>query len=433
MTPVIRSLPPVDDAEKREALERVLASRTFKRSDQLKVLLRYICEAEISGRGESLSEYTVAVEGLRRPSDYSALEDGAARNRIHALRQRLEQYYKTSPDPVQIVLPKGTYRPAFERVIADRPSPSAAELVLVDDRSRPASTVLWKRRITLGTAGVICALAMLMTAGAVMLTLRGERVAPVLAEAWGPLLANNGHPLICIATQAQIALTRRPYSETGERNIATDELMQWYQGLGGLAPGQKIFSGRSLNSPFWGDAAGALAAGRILSLAGAPLEVLPEAAVQLPALSKRNVLLFGRPSYSNAVELYLRDMPFSVFVGDERQAPAIRNVSPKNGEPGEYEQTATSRNAYGLITVTPNGADGKLRTVVFSGLLSPGAEAASEFFASERHMLRLESLFRKEGFAGFPPSYQVVVRCNVFDAAALDVEYVAHRAVAKRD
>jgi len=32
--------------EKRQALERVIASRTFSRSDQLRGFLRYICEAE---------------------------------------------------------------------------------------------------------------------------------------------------------------------------------------------------------------------------------------------------------------------------------------------------------------------------------------------------------------------------------------------------
>ena len=72
------------EEEKREALQRVLDSTTFHRSDQLKSLLRYVCEREIAGTGDSLNEYSVAIEALGRPRDYSALGDGSVRNRGHS-------------------------------------------------------------------------------------------------------------------------------------------------------------------------------------------------------------------------------------------------------------------------------------------------------------------------------------------------------------
>ena len=40
-------LPAISDEEKRLALTRVLESRTFGRSDQLRAFLRYVCEAEL--------------------------------------------------------------------------------------------------------------------------------------------------------------------------------------------------------------------------------------------------------------------------------------------------------------------------------------------------------------------------------------------------
>jgi len=57
--------------EKRQALERVIASRTFSRSDQLRAFLRYICEAEFEGRAQELNEYVLGVSVLGRPHDYS--------------------------------------------------------------------------------------------------------------------------------------------------------------------------------------------------------------------------------------------------------------------------------------------------------------------------------------------------------------------------
>jgi hypothetical protein len=69
--------------------------------------------------------------------------------------------------------------------------------------------------------------------------------------------------------------------------------------------------------------------------------------------------------------------------------------------------------------------------VVFSGTLSPGTQAASEFFSSAKQLQALLRLFRKEGHAGFPPAYQVVVRSNIFGTSALDVQYVTHRVISK--
>jgi hypothetical protein len=94
-------------------------------------------------------------------------------------------------------------------------------------------------------------------------------------------------------------------------------------------------------------------------------------------------------------------------------------------------ESASTYTAYGLITVMPNWDDANLRTVVFSGTLSPGTQAASEFFSLLKQLQTLLGLFRKEGYSGFPPEYQVVVRSNIFGTSALDVHYVTHRVISK--
>ena len=146
--------------------------------------------------------------------------------------------------------------------------------------------------------------------------------------------------------------------------------------------------------------------------------------------------MFGRPGFSKTVDLYLRDKPFRVLVPDEEHTTLISNVDPKAGEPAEYNShppagAGTAETEYGLITVMPSWGDSNLRTVVFSGTLSPGTQAAAEFFASAKQLRFLLNLFRREGFAAFPPSYQVVVRSNVSGTSALDVQYVTHRVIGK--
>ena len=67
--------------EKREALEEVLQSTTFVRSDQLRNFLRYICEMEIAGKASELCEFRIGIEAFGRPADYSPIEDGIVRRR----------------------------------------------------------------------------------------------------------------------------------------------------------------------------------------------------------------------------------------------------------------------------------------------------------------------------------------------------------------
>ena len=428
----------VSEAEKREALQRVLASSAFHRSDQLKVLLRYVCDRELAGKGDALDEYAVAVEALGRPSDYSAFEDGAARNRIHHLRRRLEQYYgfENPGDPLQIVIPKGSYCPVFQRrLAAPAPGPQLDIVHPAPPEKPPAG--FWSRAKLAGTVCLLCGITAMLGAGLeIALQKAATGPDPVLAEAWGQLLTKNANPLICIATSAQLTLIQRPPDPRTSPTVSSPGLTAWYRTLPGLPPAKQIYLGPSLTSPFWGDVAAAFAVSHVIEAAGLTPEALPESAIQLPALNKRNLLMFGRPGFSKTIDLYLRDKPFRVSIPGEQHTTVIWNAVPKPGEPAEYDAhppagDTIGETAYGLITVMPSGGNSNLKTVVFSGTLSPGTQAAAEFFSSAKHLKALLSLFRKEGYSGFPASYQVVVWSNVFGTSALDVQYVTHRVISK--
>ena len=81
-----------DSEQARLAVEEVLASETFARSDQLRSFLRYICERTLVGQGRDINEYSVAVEALGRPADFSPAEDSSVRSRAYELRQKLQKY-----------------------------------------------------------------------------------------------------------------------------------------------------------------------------------------------------------------------------------------------------------------------------------------------------------------------------------------------------
>ena len=97
--------------QKRAVLEAVLHSQTFSRADQLKCLLKYVCEMEMAGRDRELTEYLIGIEALGRPANYSPGDDSAVRTRAFALRKKLQEFYgHEQPNAaLRIELRKGSY------------------------------------------------------------------------------------------------------------------------------------------------------------------------------------------------------------------------------------------------------------------------------------------------------------------------------------
>src|SRR5262245_34076199 len=101
----------------REALERVLSSDCFARSEGLSRLLRFLVERQLEGRESEIKESTIGVEVYGRRPDYDPRQDSTVRSEMSRLRGRLSKYYSTEgrQDLLVIDLPKGSYVPSFRR------------------------------------------------------------------------------------------------------------------------------------------------------------------------------------------------------------------------------------------------------------------------------------------------------------------------------
>ncbi len=94
----------------REALERVLTSHAFRKSEQCQRFLRYVVERR--AEPERLRERSIGVEVFGRPPDYDTAEDPIVRVRATEVRKRLAQAYGESnrDDAVRFEIPAGSYR-----------------------------------------------------------------------------------------------------------------------------------------------------------------------------------------------------------------------------------------------------------------------------------------------------------------------------------
>lgn len=442
--------------QKCAALEAVLHSQTFARADQLKCFLKYVCEMEMSGRGHELTEYLIGIEALGRPASYSPGDDSAVRTRAFALRKKLQEFYEhEQPQAViRIELLKGSYCPHFvenpphpkangngtsAEQLAPQPIPSSTS----HGELLPAETMIqreWKSRWLLPfSAGVI--LAALIAVG--LYWWLGTRSvanavthhpAPILAEAWGPLLTPNADVLLCVANPPAFSVLPGPFSPpppqaplTGERPMPP-QLYDLYATRYPAA--ENLYLTITTNATYWGDVLGALTAFKTLNTAGVSPQMFPEMVTTMPTLRHRNVILFGSPSYSPAVTRLLDKCPLQVnfldgIVGNSTdQTPTTRYALKR-------DQQQRLVQVFGLITVLPgeSSADQQTRILVFSGVNSAGTLAAAEFFSSPKYLLELKSELKKAGHDTFPPAYQVVVRAETDDSILLNFHYETFRVI----
>ena len=112
--------------EVRTALEAVLASPLFagKRRGEL---LRYLAERTLAGKGDSITEYGIALDVFRRPESFDPRTESTIRAEMSRLRKALVEYYKTvgSGEQWRFEFPARGYVPEVVRKEIAVPAPKS--------------------------------------------------------------------------------------------------------------------------------------------------------------------------------------------------------------------------------------------------------------------------------------------------------------------
>jgi hypothetical protein len=115
--------------EERREFEAVAAA--LAGSSRLSRLLTYIEDKYFSGETDQLQEYNIATEVFgRSKTTFNASEDAIVRVEFHRLRKRLKEYYDTEGKDhlLQLVIPAGSYNPAFVRHVIEENTPLSPPL-----------------------------------------------------------------------------------------------------------------------------------------------------------------------------------------------------------------------------------------------------------------------------------------------------------------
>lgn len=447
--------------QKRAALDSALHSQTFARADQLKSFLKYVCEMEIAGRGQELTEYLIGIEALGRPSNYSPGDDSAVRNRAFALRKKLQEFYEHErPDTaIRIELLKGSYCPHFignhfpaklNGATALSPTneqllelPASIGLSTNTEIEEPHSErTKWLFGFLAGVvATAVIAGTIYLLPGRKASTSLTHEIAPILTEAWGPIFSANADVLVCVANppsfsvhqsatpMPSLPVTTTSFNDPGGQPLP-QQLQEWYRKKYPTPAETNLYLTITTNATYWGDSLGAITVSKTLHAAKIPHQIFPEKLITVPTMRHRNAVLFGAPEYSPAVSHFLERCPLTIDF-----LTAVTSHEP--GQPPtplyRLKRDTSSRlvQVYGLITVLPSesATDHQRRTIIFSGVNSAGTQAAAEFFTSQEHLAELKKQLNNDGHSTFPPAYQVVVRSETDDNMLLNFRYETYRII----
>jgi hypothetical protein len=410
--------------QKSLALEEILRSETFPRSGLVQNFLRYVCEMEISEKASEITECSIAESALGRRNDFVPPEDAIVRNRAHMLRQRLKDFYdKEKPQStVRVELPKGSYVPRF---VAVPPKETAIPL-----SAR-------KKRLASAAIGFLAATVLFAASFLGIRATRNPRaVDPVIREAWGPLVAPDGNPVLVLGLPTHLIVRSFPNGSSPDNDgaglPAPPNVAELYHRRAPLSASEELHL-LPADSLSFGEAMAALAIARTLESMRVSYQVLPDTAIRLATLRSRNAVLIGDPTLLSTISQELQRTALTVaydasvrdFVVREQAGGAnpLFTVAPDASPPGGIHEVL------GLLTVLPSydTPGGDKRTLLLSCTMSAGCQAAAEFFSSPDTLKDLHYRFRKEGITGFPRAYQVVIEGHIDGVLLLSFRYKAHR------
>lgn len=103
-------------------MQRILESSIFLSAARSRQFLEFCVGRAMRGETSDLKETTIAVEVFLRAADYDPKIDPIVRVHARRVRDKLDQYYRTTGanDPIRINLPKGGYVPQILRTLPIR-------------------------------------------------------------------------------------------------------------------------------------------------------------------------------------------------------------------------------------------------------------------------------------------------------------------------
>jgi hypothetical protein len=419
---------PIPVGEKRQALELVLQSRVFLRCDQLKRMLRFICEAEIDGRAEELSEYIIGVEALGRAPSYNPVEDSTVRTRAYELRHKLKRFYSTeAPDaPIHIEIEKGAYVPRFIRTQEQPIRAQAAGAAAEPEAPRRAG-----RRWLLGILAAANCVVLILAAYVLLRMPRAARApqaaswTPEMEAFWKPFL-NDDTPLL-LTYQTRLFLFAQPldlvvrhwHTNDLSEVPASEPLMRLQKQMG-----IKEFT-ESRNYTDFGTVNSVFVLMQTVGQRQHRISLKGSKDLGWNDISNNNLIFIGQADVHPGLKRVLEAGDFV------EEVQGIRNLHPKPGEQTLYPVAQMGSNdgdKYALLSRFPGPQRGRY-VLILGAAHSELPWALSEYVTNPLTIHELVEHLRLPS-GEIPDAFQLILRVTLQSQVPVRIRYATHHVVA---
>jgi hypothetical protein len=416
--------------EIRTALERVLASASFRRAERHAKFLRFVCETTLKGDSGKLSEYVIAHDVFERGKEYTPSEDSIVRRQAHALRQKLQEYYagEGSDANVRIELPVGRYIPHFVR----RPSAEGTEMREAEELTSLPVHPAWHW-------GVLATIALVTFAAGWMLARREHtavRIPPVMEELWAPWMKNGGSALICFSSPLTTVVKQfdtplAPDAQPVRIAVTGMPEKQLREALN-LPSGGYLYLSPAITQSKVGEAVGSIPLMRFFTNAGIPALATQSRLMSWADFRAHNVILLGHDEANKWIDPILSKLPIRLGTNSTDKVRRIIDTTAEPSAVSEYYirypiLKGQSTNDYALVSMIA-GIDGKHELLIISGLNTEGTQMAMEFMSDPNAAESLLAALRKKAPNHQGPwHFQMVLRAEVRDKVPTRAEMVVLR------
>jgi hypothetical protein len=432
-SPVPEAAPGLDEA--REQVERILAGDTFRTTEVLRRLLRFLAEKTFSGEADNLKEYSVGLDALGKPATYDPRKDAGVRLQASRLRQKLDEYYRSegSGDALVIELPKGRFKIAWRARDAE-PIPAAAPLApAVRDLPSPVESPDLKtwRRLALGLAAVSFILAAVAVWSLSQTPPKPESPAktestPDLDALWSPLISSAHHLIIAFANPLYVRFQRSGAPDIVYHKIGNNS---WSEAL--LSPEFTALShslgnppaAPSFNMVERSQLVSAFELSRFLARRRDDISLARSGELSWQQLADNDVIQFA-PLTIDEGQSALPVRPALIVDKD-----GVRNLRPLPGEQALYADPPDHQDSDGegleLVSMLP-GPLGRTTVMTFSSNHAWGVIGGVQSL-TEPGFARTVVKKLREASGKIAPYYQIVFRISYRDGTPTNASLVAYR------
>lgn len=423
-----------DDALATE-VDRILDSDTFRNSEALRRLLRFLADKRLAGEADQLKEYSVGIDALGKPATYDPRHDSTVRIQVSRLRQKLAEYYRTEGknDTLMVDLPKGRFKLTCEEniLVAARPAPNGEGGHNVAAAvSQPEKR--WGRPAMLLSAAL--AVAVVWALVATVQAWRERQRASLFTAMWTPELEQLWQPFLNSEKPLLISIADPPFVQFKGFGAYRDLTLNRWDDImksPAVASIRKALGNVDVQPNLYyapmGEVNASFLIGKLLGPRVQALSLLRTSELSFQQLANNNVLFIGAPVF---FESQLQGLPVKLELVNAR--PGIHILHPRSGEPmvlSDQLPTGSSEDgeAYVLVTHVP-GPLGTSEIEAFTSNRTPGRLTAVEWFTEPGHARILADRLRMAD-GRIPRYFQVVLKVKYKAGVPTETSYVMHRDV----